>query len=125
MSGWIGEVKSIDDDTRNKGIKLDFEVSTKNLVGGGLGIELSLGNSYEYRVDDRNTQPHFPTIFPIRSPLYNTASTLGSGDAVVFSGTFVPFTSAQACYDTIGHATYFSLFHFSSIRKIGRGLTLE
>ncbi len=118
--GWMGEVSEIDDDAPDKGIQLELDIQTNNLVAGDLGIELSLGNAYRYWVSDDNTRPHSATIFPVGSPLYNTASTLRNGDTVVFSGTFVPFTSAQACYDTIGYATYFSLFKFSSIRKTRR-----
>jgi hypothetical protein len=122
VSGWIADVKSVDDDTPNKGIKLELWVQTDSFKGL-LWEVLELGNYYPNGAyGDENMQPHSPTIFPVGSPLYNTASTLVDGDTVVFGGTFVPFTSAQACYDNIH---YFSLFHFSSIRKIGRGLTLE
>lgn len=115
------------DNTPNEGIQLDLEVSTDSLQSGGstLGITLDLGNSYGYGVSDQNTRPHPPTIFPVGSPLYNVASTLEHGDIVVFGGTFVPFNSPQACYGTIAYATYFSLFHFSSIRKIGSDPPLE
>ena len=42
---------------------------------------------------------------------------------MIFSGTFIPYSSQQACYDLISYATYFSLFRFSTIRKIGWGIT--
>jgi hypothetical protein len=123
VSGWIGEIESIDNDTPDKAIRLSMEVSTQDLISGGLGIELSLGNYYAYGVDDKNTQPHGSTVIPVSSPLYNAVSMLRNGDTVIFSGTFIPYSSQQACYDSISYATYFSLFRFSSVRKIGWGIT--
>jgi hypothetical protein len=133
VSGWIGGVTRIDDNTPDKGINLDLEVSTGNLrpsASGALGIELSLGNSDGWVVSNPNAHPPtFASTSEVRirvgSPLYNTASMLRSGDTVAFGGAFVPFSSPQACYATLGGATYFSLFRFSSIRKIGSDLTLE
>jgi hypothetical protein len=90
-------------------------VHTINLFSGGLGVELSLGNTYG--ISERNTQQHSPTIIPVGSPLYELASNLREGDAIIFSGTFVPYTSVQACYDN--DTTYFALVSFSSIQKIG------
>jgi len=115
VSGWIGKVWKINDDTPHKGIHLDLEVSTDNLkpsVSGALGIGLWLGNS------DTSAS------FQVGSPLYNTASTLRTRETVAFSGTFVPFSSPQACYRSLGESTDFP-FHFSSIRKVGSDLTLE
>jgi len=123
VSGWVGEVNSIDNNSPDKGIRLSLGVHTQDLSSGGLGVELSLGNYYAYGVDEKNTQPHGPTVIPVNSPLYNTVSMFRSGDTVIFSGTFIPYSSPQACYDSISYATYFSLFRFSTIRKIGWGIT--
>jgi hypothetical protein len=79
--------------------------------------ELTLGNDYAYSVDADNTQPHSPTVIPVGSPLYEAVSNLAEGDTVVFSGTFIPYTSAQDCYDN--DTTYFALFRFSLVQKIG------
>ena len=98
VSGWIGEVNSIDNNSPDKGIQLSLGVNTQDLSSGGLGVELSLGNYYAYGVDRKNTQPHGPTVIPVSSPLYNTVSTFRSGDTVIFSGTFIPYSSQQACY---------------------------
>jgi hypothetical protein len=121
VSGWIGEVNSIDNNSPDKGIRLSLEVHTQDLSSGGLGVELSLGNYYAYGVDEQNTQPHGPTVIPVGLPLYNTVSMFRSGDTVIFSGNFIPYSSSQACYDN--DTTYFSLFRFSTIRKIGWGIT--
>ena len=123
VSGWVGEVNSIDNNSPDKGIRLSLGVHTQDLSSGGLGVELSLGNYYAYGVDEKNTQPHGPTVISISSPLYNTVSMFRSGDTVIFGGTFIPYSSQQACYDSISYATYFSLFRFSTIRKIGWGIT--
>jgi hypothetical protein len=121
VSGWVGEVNSIDNDTPSKGIQLWLGVSTHDLFSGDLGVDLSLGNSYAYGVSDKNTKPHAETVIPISSPLYRAVSTLRNGDTVIFSGTFIPYSSAQACYEN--DTTYFSLMRFSVVRKIGWGIT--
>jgi hypothetical protein len=121
VSGWIGEVNSIDNYSPDKGIRLSLEVHTQDLSSGGLGVELSLGNYYAYGVDERNILPHSSTIISVGSPIYNTISALRSGDTVIFSGTFIPYSSPQACYDN--DTTYFALIRFSTIRKIGWGIT--
>ena len=123
VSGWIGEVSSIDDRSPSKGINLYLGVSTYDLRSGGLGVELSLGNRYAYGVSEDNTQPHLPTIIPLNSALFDAVSNLRSGDTVIFSGDFIPYLTTQSCYDN--DTTYFSLFRFSSIRKIGYGLLLH
>jgi hypothetical protein len=115
VSGWIGDVYRINDYNPNKAIYLDLEVSIDNLdssSSGALGIGLWLGNS------------DTSALFSVGSPLYKTASTLSNGDTVIFSGAFVPFSAPQACYSSLSRSTEFS-FRFSSIRKIGSGLTLE
>jgi hypothetical protein len=115
VSGWVGDVWKINDNTPNKGIYLDMEVSIENLqtsADGALGIGLWLGNS------DASDS------LRVGSPLYNTASTLRNGDAVIFSGAFVPFSSPQACFQSLSGSTDFS-FRFSSIRKVGSDLMLE
>jgi hypothetical protein len=117
VSGWIGEIDTIDDDSPTKGINLRLSVHTTSLFSGGLGVELSLGNKYAYGVNERNTQPHSPTAIPVGSPLYELVSNLREGDAIIFNGTFIPYTSMQACYDN--DTTYFALISFSSIQKIG------
>jgi hypothetical protein len=121
VSGWIGSVNDIDDDAPNKGIRLMLEVSTNDLSSGAFGVELSLGNRYAYGVDEENTQPHSPTGIAVGSPLYDKVAMLRPGDTVVFSGAFIPYTSPEACYSN--DTTYFALFRFSSIRKIGTNIS--
>jgi hypothetical protein len=123
VSGWVGEVNSIDNDSPTNGMRLVLSVHTDNIISGRFGVELSLGNRYAYGVTEENTQPHYSTIIPADSPLFEAASTLRSGDAVIFSGNFIPYTSAQACYDN--DTTYFSLFLFSTIKKIGYDVTIH
>ena len=123
VSGWIGEVWSVDDHTPNKGIRLDLAVHTDDLAIGGLGIELSLGNDYAYGVSRNNTQPHPPTTIPVGSLLYDVVSNLRQGDAVRFSGTFIPYISPQACYDN--NTTYFALVRFTSIQRLGWNIHLQ
>jgi hypothetical protein len=123
VSAWVGEVSSIDVDPAGEGIRLILSVNTDNIFSGGLGVELSLGNRYAYGVTDDNTQPHPSTIIPPNSPLFEATSNLRSGDAVIFSGSFVPYTSEQACYDN--DTTYFSLFNFTSIKTIGYDVTIH
>lgn len=117
VSGWIGEVDFVDDNSPTKGINLRVSVHTTNLFSGGLGVELSIGNSYGYGINEHNTMPHPATIIPIGSRLYEVVSSLREGDAIMFSGAFVPYISTQACYDN--NTTYFGLISFSSIQKIG------
>lgn len=121
VAGWIGDVDTIDNDSPSKGIRLVLGVSTQDLSTGGLGIELSLGNFPGYGISARNIKPHAETIIPVGSPLYRVVSNLRSGDTVIFSGTFIPYSSPQACYQN--DTTYFSLVRFSTIRKIGWGVT--
>jgi hypothetical protein len=123
VSGWVGEVNSLDDNSPTKGLNLKLGVHTVDLFSGGLGVELSLGNNYGYGVSEQKTQPHPPTIIPVGSPLYEAVSTLREGDAIIFSGTFIPYISTQACYDN--DTTYFSLFSFSSVRRIGYDIDLQ
>lgn len=133
VSGWIGKVNTIDDNSPDKGIRLALEVHTNSLSndiinrngGTSLGIQLTLGNYYSYGVSAQNTQRHSVTTIPVGSPLYNISSTLRTDDIIMFSGSFVPFSSARACTENLGHSTYFSLFRFSAIRKLGHDLTLE
>jgi len=125
VSGWIGEVDSIDEQSPNGGVRLSLYISTEGLVSGGLGVELSLGNFYAYGVSDENTPQHSQLLIAKNAPLYNVAATLGPGDTVAFGGRFVPFNSPTACYDAISYATYVSLFQFSSLQKLGYGLTLQ
>jgi hypothetical protein len=123
VSGWIGELITLDDNSPTKGINLRLGVHTVNIFSGGLGVELSLGNKYGYGVSEHNTQPHSPIIIPVGSPLYEVVSNLREGDAVIFSGTFIPYISTQACYDN--DTTYFALFSFSSIQKIGYDIDMQ
>jgi len=133
VSGWIGEVNAIDGNSPDKGIQLALAVHTNRLFddiasrngGTSFGIQLTLGNYYSNGVSDQNTQRHSITTISVGSPLYSTVSSLRNDDIVVFSGSFVPFSSARACADNLGYSTYFSLFRFSAIRKIGHDLTLE
>lgn len=121
VADWIGQVNSIDDDNRQHGIQLIVEVASQDLFPGSLGVELSLGNDYAYGVEATNTQHHAPTLIAVGSPLYKTASMFRSGDTIEFSGTFIPYISSLACY--ANDTTYFSLFQFSMIRKIGWGIS--
>jgi hypothetical protein len=121
VTGWVGEVNSIDDDDPGKGIRLILEVATNDLSSGAYGVELSLGNYYAYGVEEENTRPHSPTVIPVGSPLYDKVATLQTGDTVVFSGTFIPYASREGCYSN--DTTYFALIRFSSIRKIGAGIS--
>ena len=41
VSGWVGEVNSIDNNSPDMGIRLSLEVHTQDLSSGGLGVELS------------------------------------------------------------------------------------
>jgi hypothetical protein len=123
ISGWVGEVNSLDDNSPTKGINLVLDVHTVNLVSGGLGVELSLGNRYAYGVNEQNTQPHSPTLIPVGSPLYEVISNLREGDTIMFGGNFISYVSAQACYDN--RTTYFALFSFSSIKKIGYDIDMR
>lgn len=123
VTGWIGEVGSVDDRTPDKSIRLDLGVETIDIRSGALGVELSLGNYYAYGVDGDNTEPHQPTTIPVGSPLYDTAADLRSGDVVKFDGTFIPYTSPQACYDN--DTTYFALVRFNSIQRLGSNMQLQ
>jgi hypothetical protein len=123
VSGWIGEVGSVDDRGPDKNIRLDLGVNIFDLHSGSFGVELSIGNYYAYGVTRNNTQPHEPTEIPIRSPLYDLTANLRSGDVVRFSATFIPYVSAQACYDN--NTTWFALVRFNSIQKLGWNIRLQ
>ena len=120
VSGWIGGVNTIDNRAPNKGINLTLNVETLSTQSGRFGIELTLGNQYGYGISADNTQAHSPTEISVGSPLYNVVANLAEEDTVVFSGTFIPYASIQNCYDN--DTTYFSLFRFSYVKKIGRKL---
>lgn len=120
VSGWVGEVYSLDDNSPAKGINLSLSVSTEDLYPGAFGVGLWLGTDV---VSEDSTQPHSPTIIPAGSPLYQVVSNLRDGDTVVFDGTFMPYVSQQACYDN--DSNEIASFSFSSIRRIGWGLELH
>lgn len=120
VSGWVGEVYTLDDNSPTKGINLSLLVHTENLYPGALGVGLWLGTN---AVSEDSTQPHPPTIIPVGSPLYQVVSNLRNGDTVIFSGSFIPYISTQACYDN--HTNDIASFSFSSIRRIGWGLDLQ
>jgi hypothetical protein len=123
VSGWIGEVNSIDDRSPAKSIGIILAIHTDGLQNGGLGVELSLGNEYAYGISEDNTAPHTDTRISQKSPLYDVAANLQNGDTIVFSGTFIPYRTYEDCYNN--DTTYFALVRFSSIRKTGWGLILH
>ena len=100
-----------------------MSVNIFDLHSGVLGVELSLGNYYAYGVTGDNTRRHLPTVIPVGSPLYDFAENLRSGDVIRFIGTFIPYISAQACYDN--DTTYFAPVHFDSLQRIGYGAYLH
>jgi hypothetical protein len=115
VTGWIGAVWQIDDNTPDKSINLELGIHTNELHGGGLGIVLVLGNV----ANDVHGNVRANVRIPVGSKLYQIASNLGDHDVVEFSGQFIPFTSEQACEKNLSGSTYISLFRFTSIRKIG------
>lgn len=130
VSGWVGKVMSLNDDDKGNG-EQDFIEGTRlklDVAIGGLSVlsrALVLVNFYAEWMSPSTTQQHPETEFSVGSAFQKTVLGLTEGDSVVFSGSFVPFKSAQACYNAVDASDYFSMFHFSSIRKIGSGLTLE
>ncbi|HEX2652244.1 MAG TPA: hypothetical protein VHN11_01155, partial [Xanthobacteraceae bacterium] len=124
VSGWIGRVWSINDRTPDKGIRLSLSVDVA-LRSGPLGIGLFLGNHETYGIRKGSTHPHSPTIISVGSPLYDIAANLRDGDMLRFSGTFIPFISPQACYDSISYSTQFALFRFTTIQRLGSGVLLK
>lgn len=140
VSGWVGKVVAVTDEIRVEaregngltlippnGMLLLLNIATEN------SPELALGNFYWAGVNDQMTQPHPPTLFPVGSPLYKITLGLKPGDTVVFSGSFVPFTpyralaynAMQSCEYALSRSDYFSLFRFSSIRRVGSGADAE
>jgi hypothetical protein len=117
VSGWIGDVGSVDDRGPNKSIRLDVGVNLSDIHSGQFGIVLSIGNYGAYGIL-KNTQPHEQTEIPVGPPLYDKVSNFRRGDAVRFSATFILYISNEACYDNINYTTYFGLVRFTSIQKL-------
>lgn len=123
VTGWIGDVGSVNDRGPDKGIQLDMGVNLFDLHSGSHGIELSVSNYYSYGVSSQSIQPHPPTVIPVGSPLYEMAANFQHGDVVRFNATFIPYVSAQACYDN--DTTRFGLVRFNSLQKLGWNIHLE
>jgi len=123
VKGWIGSVWSINDREPDKSLRLDLSVSTIDLISGPQGIQLSISNSYGYGVDWNNTASHAPTTIPVGSPLYDTVASLRVGDVIRFNATFIPYVSAQACYNN--NTTMFALVRFNFIQRLGYNIRLE
>jgi hypothetical protein len=123
VSGWIGDIGSVDDLGPDKSIRLDMGVNIFDVHSGSLGIELSVGNHYAYGVAGKNTQPHPPTEIPVGSPLYEVVANFRHGDVVRFNGTFIPYVSAEACQDN--DTTRFALVRFNSLQKLGWNIHLQ
>jgi hypothetical protein len=124
VSGWVGKVMLLNDYDKGigeqdfiEGTRLKLDVATSDL--SALSRALVLVNFYAEQISPSTTQPHPETIIPVGSLLQKTVLGLNEGDTVVFSGSFVPFKSARACYDAVDASDYVSMFHFSSIRKRG------
>jgi hypothetical protein len=125
VTGWIGEISSVDYHGPDKSIRIDMGVNIFDLDSGSYGVELSLGNYYAYGITAANTQPHSPTEIPVGSPLYEMAANLRSGDTIRFNAAFIPYISDAACYDQRGYTTRFAVVRFNSLQKIGWGLHLN
>ena len=123
VTGWIGEIGTVDDRGPDRSIRIDMGVNIFALHSGSHGIELSIGNYYAYGVTSTNTQPHSPAEIPAGSPLYETAANFRHGDVVRFNGTLIPYVSAQACYDN--DTTRFALVRFSSLQRLGWNIHLQ
>jgi hypothetical protein len=64
VSGWIGDVGSVDDRGPNKSIRLDVGVNLSDIHSGQFGIVLTIGNYGAYGIL-KNTQPHEQTEIPV------------------------------------------------------------
>ena len=119
VKGWIGNIDSITRNKKTNGIELEVSLVDTNMVTGGLGIVLVLGNS-EYQYYKSDTKPHKSTIFAHGSKLYKEVSMMRVDDKVVFDGEFVPFASAEKCSSRLSATTFFSIFRFSRVKDLGQ-----
>jgi len=128
VSGWVGKVVDMGINEVEMGQENGFTGSAPegsflmlNVATEG-SHELALGNFYWSAVTYSTTEPHPPTIFPVGSPLNTMRLGLRAGDTVIFSGSFVHFNPTRSlpdpCTYALNTSDYFSLFHFSSIRKV-------
>ena len=119
VKGWIGNIDSITRNKKTNGIELEVSLNDTNMVTGGLGIVLLLGNS-EYQYYKSDTKPHKSTIFTHGSKLYEKVSMMRVNDTVTFDGEFVPFASAKKCSSNLSETTFFSIFRFSRVKDLGQ-----
>jgi hypothetical protein len=133
VSNWVGRVVKITDLSVGDGngftvgtLPPNGELLLLN-VSTAASQELLLGNFYWMGVSYGMTAAWPPPLFPVGSPLNETTSGLRAGETVIFSGSFLPFTpyppagfrtAIQSCLSALNRGNYFSLFRFSSIRKV-------